>query len=451
MSQRLLDKRHALILNIDSADKFYQGIRTETKPIEGSNKMSSFTLVIYTITAFMSLFFGATHPDTDLDIKFAGALEFSDDGTLFVGDNYNGAIYAFEMPAGDAISKVAPVSIVDIDTKIANLLGVAPNALEINDMIVHPTSHEVYISLSRIGNFVSQPAIVKVTQSSTIELLDLSSFAFKKQELVHYPDQETTFQVRSMGPQPSPRDRSKGAVKLSSLAIMDMVYHEGELFVSGVAHDNFLSTLRRISYPFDGTQGITNVDMYHIAHDQYETRAPIRAMSIQQIDGKAQLIAAYTCSPLVLVPLEDLVDGAKISANTIADIGNGQPLDMIPFKLNGQDLLFVTNDSRSPQVIPVRGLDNAQVVTHEDFERGPKLDLHPLMPFGPIGKTVMFDGVSLHMDLLSEDLFVSLTRDVYTGNLNLDTNPTFFPNSIHNMFAEFDFPQYHAEKSNANN
>ena len=37
--------------------------------------------------------------ETSLDIKFAGALEFADDGTLFVGDIYNGAIYAFEMPA----------------------------------------------------------------------------------------------------------------------------------------------------------------------------------------------------------------------------------------------------------------------------------------------------------------------------------------------------------------
>ncbi len=385
-----------------------------------------------------------------MDIKFAGALEFADDGTLFVGDNYNGAIYAFEMPAGDAVSKVAPVSIVDIDTKISSLLGVTPSAIEINDMAVHPVSHEIYISLSRIGNFVSAPAVAKIAQGNAIELLDLASFSVTKQELVHYPDQETTFQVRSMGPQPSPRDRSKGEMKLSSLAIMDMVYHEGELFVSGVAHDNFLSTLRRITYPFNGSQGVTNVDMYHIAHDQYETRAPIRAMSIQQIDGKAQLIGAYTCSPLVMVPLEEIVDGAKISAKTIADIGNGQPLDMIPFQLNGQDLLFLTNDSRSPQVIPVRGLYNAQVVTHEDFERGPKLDLHPLMPYGPVGKTVMFDGVSLHMDLLSDDLFVSLTRDVYTGKLNLDSNPTFFPNSIHNMFAEFDFPQYHSEKSKEN-
>ncbi|MEM6499896.1 MAG: hypothetical protein AAF709_24705 [Pseudomonadota bacterium] len=37
--------------------------------------------------------------ETNLDIKFAGTLEFAEDGTLFVGDNKNGGIYAFEMPA----------------------------------------------------------------------------------------------------------------------------------------------------------------------------------------------------------------------------------------------------------------------------------------------------------------------------------------------------------------
>lgn len=408
--------------------------------------MFSFKQVVYAIATFL-LFSGPANAESaNLDIKFAGVLEFSDDGTLFVGDNYNGSIYAFEMPANAPIAEVVPVSIGNIETKIADLLGVNSSAIEINDMAVHPVSQEIYISLSRIGNFASQPAIVKVTQGNDVELLDLASFSFEKQKLDHYPDQETTFQPRGlMGAPPSPRDLAKGEVKLSSLAIMDIEYHEGELFVSGVAHDNFLSTLRRITFPFDGSQSVTNVDIYHIAHDQYETRAPIRAMSIQQIDGKAQLIAAYTCTPLVLVPLDEIVDGAKISGNTIADLGNGQPIDMIPYKQDGQDLLFLTNNSRSPQVIPLNGLDKAIVVTHKDFERGPKLDLSPVLPFGPVGEMVMFEGVSLQMDLLSDDFFVSLTRDAYTGNLNLDTNPTVFPNRVHNLEAEFDFPQWQTE------
>ncbi|MFT7461013.1 MAG: hypothetical protein ACI909_003705 [Planctomycetota bacterium] len=381
--------------------------------------------------------------ETDLDIKFAGALEFAEDGTLFVGDNYNGAIYAFEMPVTGGPGKIMANSVANIDAKIAELLGVGINAIEINDMAAHPVSQDLYISVTRIGSSASQPALIQITQDQQINLVDLTSFTFQKQVLTEFPEGETTFGIRGVGPGgPLPRDIAKGEIPLRTLAIMDMEFYDGALFVAGVAHDNFLSSLRRISYPFDGTQNIANVEMYHITHDQYESRAPIRSMSVQEIDGKPQLIAAYTCSPIVLVPLEDIKDGAKITANTIMDYGNGQPLDMIPFEMGGQTMLFVTNDSRSPQVIPVAGLQGAKVVDHNDFERGGKLELHPVMPYGPIGQAVMFDGISLHMTLVGDNFLASITRDGYTGSLNLDTNPTFFPNRIHNMRAEFDFPQY---------
>jgi hypothetical protein len=375
-------------------------------------------------------------------MKFAGALTFSDEGVLFVGDNHNGAIYAFEIPADEHRGRTVPGSIRNIDAKIAELLGVRVGAVEINDLAVHPISNEIYVSVTRIESFASQPAIVKVSVDHDISLLDISSLALQKQDLTEVPDSHATFQVRGVGPGgPLPRDMAKGAVSVRSLAIMDLEYHDGELFVAGVAYDNFQSSLRRMPYPFDGTQGVTAVEMYHITHDQYESRAPIRAMSVQDVDGKPQLVAAYTCSPLVLVPLDELTDGAKISASTIMDMGNGQPLDMIPFQMGDQPMLFVTNNSRSPQVIPVDGLSGAKAVTHEDFERGPKLDLHPLMPYGPTGKAVMFEGVPLHMALLDYDFFVSLTRDAYAGDLNLDINPTFFPNRVHNLVAEMDFPK----------
>ncbi len=54
----------------------------------------------------------------------------------------------------------------------------------------------------------------------------------------------------------------------------------------------------------------------------------------------------------------------------------------------------------------------------------------------------MFEGVPLHMDLVGGGFFVSVNRDAYTGSLNLDTNPAWFPSRIHNPLAEFDFPQY---------
>ncbi len=395
--------------------------------------------------------------EDQLDIKFAGALEFADDGTLFVGDNHNGAIYAFKVPGDVSDTQVVPSTIQNIDAKIAELLGVGASAIQVNDIAAHPVSNAVYISVTRIGNLVSQPAIIEVSQDQSLRLVDLTSLEFQKQELNEFPNGEITFNGRSGGPMTPamPRDTAKTAVPLSTLAIMDMEYYEGELFVAGVATENFMSTLRRMPYPFDGGQSIANVEMYHIAHDQYESRAPIRAMSIQEIDGKAQLVAAYTCSPIVLVPLDEIEDGAKISARTIMDYGNGQPLDMIaynhqsPFGGEAQPSLFVTSNARSPQIIPISGLQDAQVVTHEDFERGPKLDDNPLMPFGPVGKHVMFEGVPLHMDLVGGGSFVSVVRDAYTGNLNLDTNPAWFPNRVHNLLAEFDFPQYDPAESQA--
>lgn len=409
----------------------------------------------FTISLFAALTIGtAALAETPLDIKFAGALEFAEDGTLFVGDNHNGAIYAFEIPEKTNEQQVMPSSIANIDAKIAEVLGVNASAIEINDITTHPVSNDIYISVTRIGNLASQPAIVTVSQDQQLALLDIDALPFQRQELTAYPEGESTFGVRGMGPYPPlPRDIAKGNIPLNTLAIMDIEYYEGELFVSGVAHDNFLSSLRRISYPFDGTQGIANVEMYHITHDQYESRAPIRAMSVQEIDGKPQLVAAYTCSPIVLVPLDEITDGAKISARTLMDYGNGQPLDMIsfthqsPFGGEAEPMLFVTSDSRSPQVIPISGLQDAEVVTHDVLPRGPKLDMHPLMPYGPVGKAVMFNGVPLHTTLVGGGFFTSVTRDPYTGSLNLDTNPTWFPNRIHDMLAESDFPHYEPNPS----
>jgi hypothetical protein len=386
--------------------------------------------------------------ETPLDLKFAGALEFSDSGTLFVGDNYSGAIYAFDMTAGTAPAQVTPVSIGDIDVKIADALGVPTRAVAINDMAVHPITAEIFISVSRIGNFESAPAIMQITQDGDIVLLDLAALPFEKQALDHFPDQETSFRPRGLGQNPPQvRDLAKGNVSISSLAIMDMEYHDGELFVAGVAFENFLSTLRRMPYPFTGTQSAANVEMYHIAHDQFETRAPIRAMSIQEVDGKAHLVAAYTCSPIVVIDLEDIVDGAKISARTLMDYGNGQPLDMVSYSLNGEETLFLTSNSRSPHVIPVASLSGATTYTPDNLPRGGKSDLSPLMPVGDTGKAVMFDGMSLHMAALGDNHFVSLTRDMYTGSLNMDSNWNGFPNRLHNLTAEFDFPQYWAAKA----
>ena len=100
--------------------------------------------------------------------------------------------------------------------------------------------------------------------------------------------------------------------------------------------------------------------MYHAVHNQQETRAPIRTMAFEEINGKPTLIAAYTCTPLVSIPVSEIKEGSHIKAKTIAELGYGNtPIDMITFTAQEMDgsydkKLLITNKQRSASVISLK-------------------------------------------------------------------------------------------------
>ncbi|NRB47815.1 MAG: hypothetical protein HRU41_09070 [Saprospiraceae bacterium] len=373
-------------------------------------------------------------------IRSLGVLMFSDEGVLFVGDNISGTIHAIDLTTESKLADKFEINVYNIDTQIAAVLGTTQGNIQLNDLAVHPKSGEVYLSVTRGHDAEALPALVKVDAEGQLHNIDLSTLEITTQALHNLPDHDRRVALRGTGSAPTEKEIAKSKRSLRTLSIVAMEYHKGELFVSGISNEEFCSVLRRMPYPFNGKESISNIEMYHIVHDNYESRAPIRSMLVKNIDGIDQMIAAYTCSPMVLIPLDELQGNAKVKARTIGDMGNGQPIDMVPFRLNGEEMLFVTNNSRSPLVIPVSGLHNAKVVTKKDFKRGPKLDLNPLMPFGPIGKSIMFSGASLRIDLLNEKQFVSLNRDAEMGSLDLETVFTAFPFKMHNIIGEKDIP-----------
>lgn len=383
---------------------------------------------------------------TTNQIKSLGILTFSDEGVLFIGDNTSGIIIAIDFTTESKTTDKFEINIYNIDTQIAAILGTTQGNVQLNDLAVHPKSGEVYLSVTRGHGIETLPALIKVDAENQLHIIDLSTLEITVQELHNMPDNDGRIALRGTRSAPTIKEIAKSERSLRTLAIVAMEYHKGELFVSGISNEEFCSVLRRIPYPFSGKESISHIEMYHIVHDQFESRAPIRSMVVKEIDGIEQLVAAYTCSPLVLIPLDEIKDGTQVKAKTIGDMGNGQPVDMVPFNMKGKEMLFVTNNSRSPLVIPVSGLHNAKVVTDKDFERGPKIDLNPMMPFGPIGKSIMFSGTSLRIDLLNEEQFVSLNRDAEMGSLDLETVHTMFPFKMHNIIGQMDIPV--AEKTN---
>ena len=66
-----------------------------------------------------------------------------------------------------------------------------------------------------------------------------------------------------------------------------------------------------------------------------------------KVGNEPQLLAAYTCTPLVQLPISALKPGAKLKGKTIAELGNhNRPIDMIVYEKGGKQFLLLANSSR---------------------------------------------------------------------------------------------------------
>jgi len=291
-----------------------------------------------------------TETKTELSaIKSANVLEFGPNNVLFVGDSQAGAIIAYETKANENNQKGKAYNLNDFDKNIEELLGIQSDELIIRDLAVHPESNEAYIAISYISGSKYIPAIVIANQSGNTRLMDLS-FKHTKLKLQKSDVEDFMFY-----------DNFKG----KSLTITDLDYHKGKLYVSGLSNQDFASTLRIADYPFTGKSSTSSVEIFHAMHGQNETRAPIRSLTVVNLEGKDYLLAAYTCTPLVTIPIDDLVDGAQVKGKTIGDVGYGNtPIDML--KYVGQDMqknefevVLLTNKNQAANVLPVAGINEA--------------------------------------------------------------------------------------------
>ncbi|PYI85818.1 MAG: hypothetical protein DME26_10170 [Verrucomicrobia bacterium] len=108
----------------------------------------------------------------------------------------------------------------------------------------------------------------------------------------------------------------------------------------------------------------TGVEIYHGSHGRFETRSPVRTFVPFKVGNEASLLAAYTCTPLVQLPIKDLKPGAKVKGKTIAELGNGnRPLDMIVYQKDGKDYLLLANSSRGIMKISTDQIENMESIT----------------------------------------------------------------------------------------
>lgn len=362
---------------------------------------ASVMILFVTIVAYIPT--TTTQAQSAVELQSAGALEFGPDGVLFIGDSYGSQVVALETNDMDApVAPEAPVLVERIDVELAALLGANPLDIVINDMVVNPLSQNIYLTL-HVGRTIDPGvAIVRfVKDTGELEILDLSTFDMTSVDLPLAPAFDEELQYGH-----SER----------ILTVTDITYYNGELLIAGVSNQEFESTLRRVTYPFTDDMTISSIEIFHGAHNQQETHAPIVTSLVYEIEGEPYLIAAYTCTPLVKIRLDDLQDGEHVLGTTMAELGFGNaPVDMFIYENpamlgGGGEKLLITNDQRSATSVTPALFAEAELTEGSFFPAG--LDQIDMPLTG-----------ALHSDPLNANFLVTIRRNVQTGYLNMNSVP----------------------------
>ena len=358
----------------------------------------------------------------------AGILAFGPDNILFVGDSKAGMIHAFATE-GEALENPVPYNFLNFDLAVAKLLDSNPRDIIIQDMKVHPSSQVTYVSVKK-GHAPEAPSFIIIAKpmSTALQIMDVSKAKKGAVAIKEKASDELVFW----------RD-----IPASSLNITDMDYHEGFLYVAGLTNGEFASTLRKIAYPFKGEQNATaGIEIYHAIHTQNETRAPIRSMLITNLDGVPSLLASYTCTPLVSIPLSEIKGGNKVVGNTIAELGYGNtPIDMISYMAQEPDgsfdeKLLVTHKQRSGSLISMKDVASAS--------KGKGLTGKTGLSGAPEGLPIapMPTSAFMHIDNQNQMLITVLKRDIETGGIHLVSAIKGVFLRLSEFISEYDFPDY---------
>lgn len=329
------------------------------------------------------------------DIKSAGVMTFGPDGVLFVADSRGASIFAFDLKDTQIDTVSTPLEVKEIDKAIASFLGVNAEDVAINDIVVNPSSQNVYISVSRGKSVDAIPVLIKVNRQGQLSQVKTDNVLFSKAELTSFP---------------GPEDKTSWGVSKQRMAITDLNFYDGELFVAGLSNEQFESNLRRVSFPFK-SQVMTSVEVFHTSHNRFETNSPITSMLMLKMNNQPTVLAGYGCAPLARFSLSDIKGKKHVKGETLAELGGGsRPIDMVTFNRAGTDVLIIANSNRSVYKMKISDLEKSPALTTavDDIYVSSGT---PYVATGHVG--------ILQMDNLNKKHIIALQRDIQSGTLNL--------------------------------
>lgn len=328
----------------------------------------------------------------DPEIKSMSAMTFGPQGILFIGDAQSASVIAVDTKDNTDKAASEKLSIKNVDQAIAVLLGTTVDQIKIQDMAVNPISKNIYFSVHHQNG---TPVLLK-TEGETFEHVAMDMVSYSKTALTKAVAADA---------------KDRRGRSLRKWSISDLNFADGQVMVSGLSSEEFGSTFRSIAFPFTEKQNYASLEIYHAAHGKYETHSPIKTFMPIELKGKPHLLASYTCTPLVVFPMDKLHMGTHTKGQTVAELGNrNSPLDIISMEIDGQKYVYMANSSRAVMKIKVSDIENFEGSLSEPVEEN--------------SGTAGIDYLSLpyvnvlQLDNYGKDSFVMLQRTA-NGELNL--------------------------------
>jgi hypothetical protein len=331
------------------------------------------------------------------ELRSAGPMALGPDGVLLVADPMQAAVIAMQTDTVDKTVGDGELAISDITGKIAEKAGVDKKDIVVNDLVVDGERMKAFLSI-QISAGDKSSGQVWMADSSGVKPLEMAKLRYAKLDMPNPPEDKMVGEGR--------RKRNSRGESITGIS-----YSDGRVLVSGLSADNDPSSVWEFQFPFSDSTSATNVEIYHAAHGNYEDTAAIRTFVTMNIGGKPTLLAGYTCTPLVTLPLDALQPGTKVRGTTVAELGNwNRPLDMLVYDCEGKTYVLMSNSARGMMRISTEGMESNEGLTK------------PVKGGGVAGQAFEaienLNGVT-KMDRLDAKRFVALvTQDENTLNLS---------------------------------
>ena len=272
-----------------------------------------------------------------VELQSVGPMTFGPSNVLFVGDPKAAKVYAINTE--DEGKSSGQYSIDDVSGKVAAALGV--DKATIAEMAVNPETGHAFVGVNAGG----KGHLARIAPDGSVTKLNLDKIGHAVATMPNPPaDKEIKRGRRSR----NPRNES----------ITDVAYNDGKVLVSGLAAGDSPSTVREFEFPFRESSHGIQVEIYHAAHGRDENYAAIQSFVPFNIGGEASVLAGFTCTPLVKIPVSRIGETEKVKGTTVAELGNrNRPLDMIVYNKDGEDFLLMSNTARGVMKISTEGLE----------------------------------------------------------------------------------------------